>query len=213
MKELTERQREVLNLIIDRTNRFGLPPTLEELKEALGVASKFGVVRHLSALVKKGFITRSNKARDIQILRGPDREPLTIAKYFPTGEELQLPLIGTVTAGAPILAEENIERHIVVPRYLVHSSQPCFVLRIQGYSMIRAGILDGDFVIVLSTYQAQNGDIVVALVGNEVTVKRLVTTGTQSYLKAENPQYEDIYPQEDWSIQGKVIALIREKVQ
>jgi repressor LexA len=79
--------------------------------------------------------------------------------------------------------------------------------------MIRAGILDSDLVIVESTNQAKNGDIIVALVGTEVTVKRLVTTGAQSYLKAENPQFDDIYPQEDWSIQGKVLALLRENVQ
>ena len=213
MKELTERQRDVLNLIIDRINRFGLPPTLDELTEALGLSSKFGVVRHLSALAKKGFIARSSKARDIRILRSPDYESLSAGGYFPSGEEMQLPLIGTVTAGSPILTEQNIERNITVPRYLVRNSQPCFVLRVQGYSMIRAGILDGDMLIIHSTKLAKNGDIVVALVGNEVTVKRLVTTGSQSYLKAENPQYEDIYPQEDWSIQGKVLALIRENVQ
>lgn len=210
MKELTKRQQEALKVITDRIDRGGIPPTLDELKEALGVASKFGVVRHLDALVKKGYISRSSKARDIQILKNPTKKLLAIGKYV---EELQLPLIGTVTAGLPILAEENIERYISVPRYLVRRRQPGFVLRVQGYSMIRAGILDGDLVVVHSTKEASNGDIVVALVGNEVTVKRLVTTGTQSYLKAENPQYKDIYPQEEWSIQGKVLALIREKVQ
>jgi len=213
MKELTDRQSHVLQIIIDTINRTGLPPTLDELRDSLGVASKFAVVRHLSALVKKGFIARSSKARDIRVLRGPDNEPLSVGRYFPAGEELQLPLIGTVTAGSPIMAEENVDRHIAVPRYLVKTARPCFVLRVQGYSMIRAGILDGDLVLVQSTSQAQNGDIVVALVGNEVTVKRLVSTGTESYLKAENPQFEDIYPGEDWSVQGKVMALIRERVQ
>lgn len=213
MNELTDKQREVLNSIIDRINDTGVPPTLDEIKDEFGFASKFAVVRHLDALAKKGFIKRSNKARDIQILRGANREPLSVGKYLPTEEDMMLPLIGTVTAGTPIMAEENIEKHISVPRYLVRTGQPCFLLRVQGYSMIRAGILDGDYVIVQSTNQAQNNDIVVALVGNEVTVKRLVTTGQQSYLKAENPQYNDIYPQEDWSIQGKVLALIRERVQ
>ncbi len=212
MKDLTDKQRDVLSIIIDTINRSGLPPTLDELRERLKFASKFAVVRHLSALVKKGFIERSSKARDIRILRGPDNEPLSVGRYFPAGEEVQLPLIGTVTAGSPILAEENIDRYVTIPRSLLRSKQSCFLLRVQGYSMIRAGILDGDLVIVQSTAQAQNNDIVVALLGNEVTVKRLVSTGSQSYLKAENPQYADIYPQEDWSIQGKVLALIREKV-
>ncbi len=213
MNELTDKQREILNSIIDRIHETGVPPTLDELKEEFGFASKFAVVRHLEALAKKGFIKRSNKARDIQILRGPNKEPVSVGKYLSTEDDLMLPLIGTVTAGTPILTEENIDRHMAVPRYLVRTSQACFMLRVQGYSMIRAGILDGDYVIVQSTNQAQNNDIVVALVGNEVTVKRLVTTGLQSYLKAENPQYADIYPQEDWSIQGKVLALIRERVQ
>ncbi|MBN1154990.1 transcriptional repressor LexA [candidate division KSB1 bacterium] len=213
MQELTDRQQHVLRIIIDQIRRMGVPPTLDELKEKLGVSSKYGVVRHLGALVKKGYIVRSNKARDIRVLRGPDEEPYSLGQLLPKDDEYQLPLIGTVTAGAPIMAEENIDRYIAVPQYLIADSRSCFVLRVQGYSMIKAGILDGDLLIVRSTNQALNGDVVVALVGNEVTVKRLVTTGNQSYLKAENPQYDDIYPQEDWSIQGKVLALIRESVK
>lgn len=212
MQELTDRQQHVLRVIIDQIKRVGIPPTLDELKDILGVSSKYGVVRHLGALVKKGYIVRSNKARDIRVLRGPDKASYSLGRLLPQDEDYQLPLIGTVTAGAPIMAEENIDRYISVPRYLISDNQLCFMLRVQGYSMIKAGILDGDLLIVRSTNQASNGDIVVALVGNEVTVKRLVKTGRQSYLKAENPQYEDIYPREDWSIQGKVLALIRESV-
>ncbi|MBN2090639.1 transcriptional repressor LexA [candidate division KSB1 bacterium] len=212
-KELTDRQKQVLGIIMDRISRYGIPPTLDELKDDLGVASKFGIVRHLDALAEKGYITRSNKARDIRILRGTNKAPLSIEDYMPGEEEFQLPLIGIVTAGVPILAEQNIERMITIPKYLIYTKGTCFVLRVQGYSMIRAGIMDGDLVIVRSTNEANNGDIVVALVGNEVTVKRLVKTGSQSYLKAENPQFDDIYPREDWSVQGKVLALIREKVQ
>ncbi len=213
MDELTDRQRKVLQLIVDRMRRFGIPPTIDELKDELHISSKFGVVRHLEALAKKGYISRSHKARDIQVLRMPDEEAEFQASTVPSVDGVELPLIGTVTAGMPILAEENIEQHLTVPRHLVRIPQRSFMLRVQGYSMIQAGILDGDLVIVQATGDVKNGDIVVALVGNEVTVKRLVRTGMQSYLKAENPQYPDIYPQEDWSIQGKVIALIREVVQ
>lgn len=213
MNELTDRQKKVLKLIIGRINKFGIPPTVEELREELNIASKFGVIRHLDALVKKGYISRSNKARDIHVLQVPDDGVMPVGEYPTADSEIQLPLVGTVTAGTPILTEENVEKHITIPRYLMRSSKLSFILRVQGYSMIQAGIMDGDLVIVQSSNHANNGDIVVALVGNEVTVKRLVKTGTQSYLKAENPQFPDIYPQEDWSIQGKVVALIRETVQ
>jgi len=213
MQDLTDRQQHVLRIIIDQIKRTGIPPTLDELRERLGISSKYGVVRHLGALVKKGYIERSSKARDIRVLRGPDKEPYSLGTLLLTDDEYQLPLIGTVTAGSPIMAEENIDQYVSIPRYLVSDNRSCFVLRVQGYSMIRAGILDGDLLIVRSTNQALNGDVVVALVGNEVTVKRLVKTGKLSYLKAENPQYNDIYPQQDWSIQGKVLALIRESVK
>jgi len=213
MQDLTDRQQHVLRIIIDQIKRTGIPPTLDELRERLGISSKYGVVRHLGALVKKGYIERSSKARDIRVLRGPDKEPYSLGTLLLTDDEYQLPLIGTVTAGSPIMAEENIDQYVSIPRYLVSDKRSCFVLRVQGYSMIRAGILDGDLLIVRSTNQALNGDVVVALVGNEVTVKRLVKTGKLSYLKAENPQYNDIYPQQDWSIQGKVLALIRESVK
>lgn len=125
---------------------------------------------------------------------------------------LELPVIGMVAAGTPVLTEENIERFIYVPNYLVQSKQPCFALRVHGDSMMNAGIFDGDLVIVQSTQLAKNGDIVVALIGNEVTVKRLVISEKQRYLKAENPAFSDIVPNEPWSLQGKVLALIREQI-
>ncbi len=211
MKRLTKKQNRVLKAITRKINGNGIPPTLEELREELGMSSKNAVLSHLDALVKKGYIQRSSKARDIRVLKRVDQNR-AVDSDFGTGHELQIPLIGTVAAGTPVLTEENIERFIYVPNYLVQSKQPCFALRVHGDSMVNAGIHDGDLVIVQSTQMAHHGDIVVALIGNEVTVKRLVVKENQRYLKAENPAYSDIYPDEPWSLQGKVLALIRERV-
>lgn len=211
MRPLTEKQARVLEIISQKIGA-GIPPTLEELRQDLGMSSKNAVLAHLEALVKKGYIERSNKARDIRILKRLDHAGDGDYQVEPDFG-LQLPLVGTVTAGAPVLTEENIERYVYVPHYLVNEKQPCFALHVQGDSMINAGIHDGDLVIVQSTSQAKNGDIVVALIGNEVTVKRLVDNGKDRFLKPENPKYTDIRPQEPWSLQGRVLALIREQVQ
>jgi len=211
MQKLTKKQHRVLKAITRKINGNGVPPTLEELREELGMNSKNAVLSHLEALVKKGYIRRSSKARDIRVLKRADQNGAAEHDYR-EGHELGIPLIGTVTAGSPVLTEENIERFIYVPNYLVQSKQPCFALRVHGDSMVNAGIQDGDLVIVQSTQLANNGDIVVALIGNEVTVKRLVVKNKQRYLKAENPSYSDIHPKEPWSLQGKVLALIRERV-
>ncbi|HEX9973373.1 MAG TPA: transcriptional repressor LexA [bacterium] len=211
MKKLTQKQNEVLETITQKINGNGVPPTLEELREELGMGSKNAVLSHLDALVKKGYIERSSKARDIRVLKRLNRER-AMNNNLAIESILELPVIGTVAAGTPVLTEENIERFIYVPNYLVQSKQPCFALRVHGDSMMNAGIFDGDLVIVQSTQLAKNGDIVVALIGNEVTVKRLVIRETQRYLKAENPSFSDIVPDEPWSLQGKVLALIREQI-
>ena len=211
MKKLTKKQNRVLQAITRKINGNGVPPTLEELREDLGMGSKNAVLSHLAALVKKGYIERSSKARDIRVLKRADRER-AFDRNLEVGHEIEMPLIGTVAAGTPVLTEENIERFIYVPNYLVQSKQPCFALRVHGDSMQNAGIHDGDLVIVQSTQLANNGDIVVALIGNEVTVKRLIMKEKQRYLKAENPAFSDIHPDEPWSLQGKVLALIREQV-
>ncbi len=211
MKDLTKKQARVLEVIRKKIHGNGFPPTLEELREELGMGSINAVLAHLDALVKKGYIQRSNKARDIRILKRMDQAD---NKDYNQDQDygLSLPLVGTVIAGSPVLTEENIERYVYVPHYLVNNKQPCFALHVHGDSMMNAGIFDGDLVIVQSTQEARNGDIVVALIGNEVTVKRLVDNGKERYLKAENPEYSDIHPQCPWSLQGKVLALIREQV-
>jgi repressor LexA len=127
-------------------------------------------------------------------------------------DEISLPLVGAVTAGSPMLAEENIERTIRVPRYLVRSQDRHFLLRVQGDSMKNAGILDQDLVVVRSQSNADLSAVVVALMEGEATVKRLASRGGQRYLRAENPEYPDIHPGGEWSIQGVVVALVRETV-
>lgn len=206
MKSLTEKQKQVLRLIVENIKQAGYPPTLQELADALGVRSKNAVLKHLAALQKKGYIAErpGGAARGIRILDS--------LGYMDSGEERSVPLVGSVTAGAPILAEENVERYLPVPKYLMPAKGDYFALRVQGESMVNAGIFHGDLVIVEATKDARHGDIVVALVGNETTVKRLALENGRKYLKAENPRYSDIHPQEAWSIQGKVVALIRESV-
>lgn len=204
MKGLTQRQKEVLEFISDYIGRFGYPPTFQEIADAFQIASKHGVVRHLVALERKGYITRSDTlARSIRIIH---------PQYTHSSDTVQLPLVGRVAAGFPVLAEENIEDYIMLPRSLVKSEGRYFALRVHGDSMVNAGILDGDTVIVQSTNTAKAGEIVVALVRDEVTVKRLVVRNDQKSLKAENPNYPDINPQMEWSIQGKVIGLIRDNI-
>ncbi len=207
MKGLTQRQQQVLEFIAAYVNERGYPPTYQEIADALGITSKQGVVRHLEALIRKGYLTKDDTtARSLRIVAPEYQTPLTGA------EVVELPLVGRVAAGFPILAEENIEDTVIVPRRLIKSEGRYFVLRVQGDSMVNAGILDGDLVVVQSTPTAAPGSIVVALVGGEVTVKRLVQEGNRRYLKAENPAYPDIVPEEDWQIQGRVVGLIRDTV-
>ncbi len=206
MKGLTQRQQQVLEFIATYLSERGYPPTYQEIADALNITSKQGVVRHLEALIRKGYLTKDDTtARSLRIV-APEYQPLTSA------EVVELPLVGRVAAGFPILAEENIEETVAVPRRLIKTEGRYFVLRVQGDSMVNAGILDGDLVVVQSTPTAPPGSIVVALVGGEVTVKRLVQEGNRRYLKAENPAYPDIVPEEEWQIQGRVVGLIRDTV-
>ena len=202
MKGLTQRQEEVLRFIADYLSNYEYPPSYQEIADKFGIASKHGVVRHLEALIRKGFLEKTGTtARSLRIL---DK------RYQPASEVANLPLIGRVSAGYPILAEENIDDYVAVPRRLIRSEGRYFTLRVQGESMINAGIMDGDLVIVQSGGSADVGQIVVALIGDEVTVKRLIARGKEKFLKAENPAYPDIHPQSEWHIQGKVVGLIRE---
>ncbi len=206
MEDLTPKQERALHLIVENIRQKGYPPTLSDLSKALGASSRNTAVKYLNVLARKGYIVwERNTARGIQL-----KEPRGLLDH--EGEQ-SLALVGAVTAGLPMLAEENIERYVPVPSYLIRSAARHFLLRVQGNSMTGAGILDGDLVVVRSQPQADRGDVVVALIENEATVKRLAVRQQRQYLKAENPAFPDILPETEWSIQGKVVALVREMVE
>ena len=201
MEKLSRKQEKALELIVKRSRAQGYPPTLAELTEELGAASKNTAVKYLRILARKGYIVWDrNKARGIQVAAEA------------TPEESGVPLIGSVAAGTPMLAEQNIERYVPVPRLLLRAAGPHFLLRVAGKSMINAGILPDDLVLVRAQAQADIGDVVVALIDTEATVKRLAQRDGKRFLRAENPAHADIHPAGDWSVQGKVVALIREEV-
>ena len=202
MRELTKKQRLILKLIAQSVEQKGYPPTYQQLCDILGIASKNGVKKHIDALVTKGYLKKDSSARGIQIL-DPEYRPMS-------QEPPSVPLIGHIAAGYPILAEENVERYVPVPRHLIKTEGRYYALRVRGDSMVNAGILEDDLVIVRAADMALNNDIVVALIDGEVTVKRFIHQDHQTYLKAENPAYQDLYPSESFIIQGKVIGLIRE---
>ena len=202
MRELTKQQKVILQLIADSVEEFGYPPTYQQMCNTLGLSSKNGVKKHIDALVTKGYLEKDSSPRGIRIIN-PDYKPLR-------PEESTVPLIGQIAAGFPILAEENVERYVPVPRHLIKTEGRYYALRVRGDSMVNAGILEDDLVIVKAADLAINNDIVVALIDGEVTVKRFVNKDNLKYLKAENPNYEDLHPLESFAIQGKVIGLIRE---
>lgn len=206
MQKLTRRQQEVLETIIRMMQENEYPPTLKELADALGASSRNTAVKHLTVLDRKGYIRwEKNIARGIKILE---------SMGLLDGEaEQSLPLVGSVTAGLPMLAEENIERYVPAPKHLLRSRGRHFMLRVQGESMKNAGIFDEDLVIVRSQNSADVGDIVVALLDDKATVKRLAAKRGKRFLKAENPEFQDIHPDEEWTVQGKVVALMRENVE
>ncbi len=201
MQELTPKQKQLLDLLSDEIRTQGLPPSISEIAKGLKLKSKNAVSKLLKSLEEKGFIRRSSKARGIEVLN-PEGEAMGLGM-------ISLPIIGRVTAGLPMLAEEQIEDWLNLPASLVRGRKDVFLLRVQGRSMKDAGILDGDLVIVKQQKLAEINDIVVALLDDEATVKRLVKKDNKFYLKAENKEYPNIYPEHEWSIQGKVIGVIR----
>ena len=206
MNPLTEKQREVLELITRKVQDDGFPPTLQEIADELGLKSNNAVLNHLIALEKKGYIEKrkDGTSRGIRVL--------ALTKTGNTLNERRLPLLGSVSAGSPLLAEQNVQRYVPIPKFLMPEKAEYFILQVQGDSMIEAGIFENDLVLVQMTNDVKSGDIVVALIGNETTVKRLMTRDGQQYLKPENSKYPDIFPDQEWSVQGKVVALIRESV-
>ena len=201
MKEITERQKELLAFIVRQIREHNLPPSISEMAAHLKVKSKNAIAKLLNALEDTGHIRTSGKARGIEVLNSLGE---ALEKGF-----IKVPLVGHVQAGSPHMAEEYIEDWINLPQTMVKGRRDVFLLRVRGDSMINAGIFEGDLVIVRPTKEAKNNDIVVALLHDEATVKRFIQIKNRSYLKAENPDYKNIYPKEEWMIQGKVVGVIR----
>jgi len=199
--ELTGRQQEIWTFLVGYVDRHGYPPTVREIGEAVGLASPSTVHAHLANLERAGLLRRDpTKPRALE-LTGREDATATVPK---------LPLVGQIAAGAPLLAEENIEDSIAVPETL-HGD---FLLRIKGESMIEAGILDGDIVVVQRAQDARNGEIVVALVGDdesadEATVKTFFREKGRVRLQPENSALEPIYA-DHVQVIGKVVGVFRE---
>ncbi len=200
-KELTKRQRAILQFIIESIREYGYPPTIAEIGEEFGISSTNGVNDHLLALERKGYIERSSKARGIHVT-----EKAAAGLY--QSEVGVLPLLGRVAAGQPLLAEENIEGHVPVSASV--AAETAYCLRVNGDSMIEDGIFDGDVIIVSQDRRAKKGDIVVALVDDEATVKHYHPDGGAIELRPANQAMSPMrFPARDVQLQGVVVALQR----
>jgi repressor LexA len=202
MQELTNKQTELLNFIVSEVRDNDLPPSLSEMAAYLKVSSKNAIAKLLNQLEDKGYIETSGKARGIKIL---DSLGQSLQKGL-----IRAPILGSIQAGLPTLAEENIEDWVNLPQTLVKSRKDVFLLRVRGDSMEKAGMLEGDLVIVKPTKDVKHNDIVVALLHDEATVKRFIKVQNRVYLKPENDKYQNIYPKEEWTVQGKVVGVIRQ---
>ena len=207
---LTKRQQQIFDFILLNIDKFGYPPSIPEVQEKFSFKSPNAVSDHLSALERKGHISRRpHKSRGIEVLNN--------ASFKTNNSDVddnvtEMPIIGKVSAGTPILAEENIEGTIFVDKSLARNSRGMFVLKVKGTSMINAGILDGDFVLVHQQPTAEQGEMIVALIEDEATVKRFYREKNKIRLQPENDTMEPIIidPKEsNIRILGKVEGVIR----
>ncbi len=206
-KELTDRQEEILNFINSYREDNGFPPTIREIAKQFGMSSTFGVKKHLDALVKKGYLQiSSNASRGISTLQNNDIPVLEKNELF-----AKVPIIGRVAAGSPILAEQNIEGSLIIDPALIRRNDNCFALKVKGDSMINAGIFEGDFVIVVPSTEVKNGDIVVALIDDEATVKTFENKNGGIRLLPANDCYQpiEVKNSSNFSLAGKVKGIIR----
>ncbi|MCA3488662.1 MAG: transcriptional repressor LexA [Rhodobacter sp.] len=228
---LTRKQLELLDFIRVRMDAEGVPPSFDEMKEALDLRSKSGIHRLITALEERGFIRRlAHRARAIEIVRLPEamerpgfsprvipgdrvappaapRRALAVEPIHAT----ELPVMGRIAAGVPIEAISQISHHIAVPGSMLSGKGQHYALEVKGDSMIEAGINDGDIVVIREQITAENGDIVVALVDDaEATLKRFRRRGNTIALEAANPAYETrVYPDHMVKVQGRLVGLIR----
>jgi len=207
--DLTKRQQEIFDFIKRYSAKYGYPPTVRDIGKAVGLASSSTVHAHLANLEKLGLLRRDpTKPRAIELLDRVGREVDAVVenvRQFVAGPGL--PVVGHVAAGAPILAEENIEEYVQVPP-VAGGETGEYILRVRGESMRDIGMLDGDFVVVQRQDTAQDGDVVVALVGEEATVKRFFREADHVRLQPENASMEPIRSREV-QIMGRVVGLFR----
>src|SRR5262245_59420172 len=182
---LTDRQRAVLDFISRSIERRGYPPTLREIGEHLGIRSTNGVNDHLKALEKKGYLERED-------LKSRALRPISAEGAGPTGQMVEVPILGRVAAGEPILAIEQAEDTVKVDRFFIGASREVFALRVKGDSMIEAGIVDGDYIFVKKQLSANRGDIVVAMINDEATVKYFYPESDQIVFRPANQRLQPI---------------------
>ena len=228
---LTRKQHELLMFIHERIKETGVSPSFDEMKEALDLASKSGIHRLITALEERGFLRRlPHRARALEVIKLPEQAtasapPRGRAPFRPTvvegarpaameagaaNDTREVPILGKIAAGSPIEAIQQERDRMQVPESLLGSGEH-FILEVQGDSMINAGILDGDHVVIRRSDEANSGEIVVALVmGEEATLKRLRKKGASIALEAANPAYETrIFGPDQIEVQGKLVGLIR----
>jgi repressor LexA len=218
--KLTARQQQILELIQNAIARTGAPPTRAEIASELGFKSANAAEEHLQALARKGVIELVSgtsrgirlRSHDLRAINEQRAQQLTLP--LPSLSQLMLPLIGRVAAGSPILAQEHVDQTYQVERNLFQRA-PDYLLRVRGMSMRDIGILDGDLLAVQTHKEAKNGQIVVARLGDDVTVKRFMRRDQQIELHAENPDYKTIVvqPGEPFEIEGLAVGLIRNNFQ
>lgn len=225
---LTRKQMELLDFIRTRIDAEGVPPSFDEMKEALDLKSKSGIHRLITALEERGFIRRlAHRARALEIVKLPEAmersgfSPKVIKgdrPEMPKGampvesvHAMEIPMMGRIAAGVPIEAIAHVSHHVAVPGSMLSGRAQHYALEVKGDSMIEAGINDGDIVVIREQSTAENGDIVVALVDDaEATLKRFRRKGSMIALEAANPAYETrVFPDHMVKVQGRLVGLIR----
>jgi repressor LexA len=210
-KQLTDRQNEILTFIKEFVRENGYPPTLREIGKGFQISSTFGVKRHLDALEKKGYVNvESNASRGIRVIRDEEDYP-DVSENIKNEFFNKIPIVGRVAAGSPILAMENIDGSVIIDPSFIKKAEDAFALRVQGDSMVNAGIFEGDLVIVSPNDKGMNGDIIVAMLDDEVTVKSLELKNGKIRLIPKNDNYQPIPIEKNsnFSVIGKVKGVVR----